>query len=179
MNPPNSFFAGDTVEWEASLSDYPSSLWTLTYTFVNTAGKIEVTAGNDPTNTTYIVTLFASVTAAYMPGTYTWVAKVVDKVTGLETHTVGVGTTTIEQDLSQVGAYDGRSWAEIALENVEAVIANRATKDQESYSIAGRSLSRTPMADLINLRKYLQAEVATRNDILNDGPSTKRAQVRF
>ena len=39
------------------------------------------------------------------------------------------------------------------------MIQNRATKDQESYSIQGRSLARTPIADLIALRSQYKAEL--------------------
>ena len=53
---------------------------------------------------------------------------------------------------------DPRSHAKITLEAVEAVIEGRATKDQENYSIAGRSLSRTPVADLLSLRDYYRTE---------------------
>ena len=178
MSVPKSFFQGDTVEWEDSIAaDYPASSWTLTYTFINIAGKIEIVAqanGDD-----YIVNLPASLTATYIPGDYTWVGKVADTATGTKVYTVLAGSTTIYRDIDELNSYDTRPWYEIALENVEAVIANRATMDQESYSIQGRSLARTPLADLINLRKYLQNEVSKDEDLLNDGPSNKRAQVRF
>ena len=53
---------------------------------------------------------------------------------------------------------DPRSHAKITLDAVEAVIEGRATKDQENYSIAGRSACRTPVADLLSLRDYYRTE---------------------
>ncbi len=50
--------------------------------------------------------------------------------------------------------------AERVLAAIEAVIENRASKDQQSYSIAGRSLTRIPIAELLELRKQYKAEVA-------------------
>jgi hypothetical protein len=44
------------------------------------------------------------------------------------------------------------------LDAIEAIIEKRSTKDQDSYSIQGRSLGRTPIADLILLRDRYRAE---------------------
>lgn len=50
-----------------------------------------------------------------------------------------------------------KSHAKKVLEKVEAVIENRASKDDLSYTIKGRSLSRIPIQDLLLLRKeYLK-----------------------
>jgi hypothetical protein len=51
-----------------------------------------------------------------------------------------------------------RSHAKIVLDSIEAVLENRATMDQSSMSIAGRSLSRTPLPDLMELRDRYKAE---------------------
>jgi hypothetical protein len=178
MSVPKTFFEGDTVSWDETLSsDYPATDWLLTYRFINESGKITVVAqanGDD-----YIVNLTAAETDTYIAGEYTWVAKVEDIATSSKSYTVLAGQLQIFKNLEDVNQYDARTWAEIALENVEAVIANRASLDQESYSFQGRALSRTPLADLINLRKYLQAEVASQKDLVSDGPSSKTAQVRF
>jgi len=53
---------------------------------------------------------------------------------------------------------DPRSHVKITLDAIEAVIESRATKDQESYSINGRSLSRTPLKDLLMFRDKYKAE---------------------
>ena len=128
MGVPLNFFQGDTVEWDQSLAaDYPATDWLLTYKFVNAAGSIEVVADADGDN--YTVTLSPAVTATYIPGDYTWVAKVTDIATGAQAHTVLAGCTSIQPDVSSRNSYDARSWAEIALEAVEAVIANRGGRE--------------------------------------------------
>ena len=178
MSVPKSFFQGDTVEWEDSLAaDYPATDWTLTYKFMNASGHIDVTAqanGDD-----YIVNLTALETDSYIPGQYTWVGKVKDTATSTKVYTVLAGRTEIQPNLENSNRMDLRTWAEIALDNVNAVIAGRATMDQEAYSIQGRSLSRTPLDDLITFRKYLQGEVDKEQDLVSDGPSSKQAHVRF
>ena len=51
-----------------------------------------------------------------------------------------------------------RSHAKIVLDAIEAVIENRANIDQSSMSIAGRSLSRMSIDDLLTFRARYKAE---------------------
>ncbi len=46
------------------------------------------------------------------------------------------------------------------LNAIEAALEGRASKDTESYTIEGRSLSRTPIPDLLRLRAIYRREVA-------------------
>ena len=50
------------------------------------------------------------------------------------------------------------SHAKIVLDAIEAVIENRATMDQSSMSIAGRSLSRLSIDELLTFRARYRAE---------------------
>ena len=69
------------------------------------------------------------------------------------------GKIEVLEDLSAIsGVHDGRTHAKKVLDAIMAVLENRATKDQESYSIAGRTLSRTPLADLQTLRDRYRGE---------------------
>lgn len=58
---------------------------------------------------------------------------------------------------------DIRGHAQKVLDAIEAVIEKRATKDQESYTIAGRTLARTPIKDLLELRQKYKDEVKSNN----------------
>ena len=51
-----------------------------------------------------------------------------------------------------------RSHAKIVLDSIEAVIENRANIDQSSMSIAGRSLSRMSIDELLTFRDRYKAE---------------------
>ena len=62
------------------------------------------------------------------------------------------------------------------------MIENRATMDQQEYAIGGRSLKRTPMADLLRLRSVYRTEV--KNEIAAERlaaglPAGGKVQVRF
>ena len=152
---PTEIRAGDSVKWTRSLSDYPASTWTLSYA-LRGPGEIDITASADGDD--HSVSELPATTAGWTEGIYNWVAKVTD---GTDTYTIDEGTVEILEDLAAVtGAYDGRSHAKKVLDAIEAVIEGRASQDQMSYTIAGRSLARTPIPDLLKLRDRYRAEYA-------------------
>lgn len=86
--------------------------------------------------------------------------------------------TVIATDSATVG--DQRSWAERTLEAVEAVLSNTATLTQRRYQIGNRSLDRTPVAELLDLRIKLRAEVsAERAAAAGGSPILRTHLVRF
>jgi hypothetical protein len=159
-NEPLSLRAGDTWAWTRSLTDYPATAWTLKYRFKHpTAAGFEITA--TASGTDHAVSVAAAVTTSYTAGDWTWTAWVEGGTS--EKYTVDTGTVTILADYRSGAAsatYDGRTHARKVLAAIEAVIEGRASKDQEEYTIAGRSLKRTPVADLIRFRTLYKAEVA-------------------
>lgn len=68
------------------------------------------------------------------------------------------------------------SHAKKTLAALEAVIEGRASKDQESYTIAGRQLSRTPIPDLLLLLSTYERKVA-REDRVGDGKTKRRGNL--
>jgi len=151
---PGTLTAGDRWRWKRQLSDYPAGTWTLKYALRNAGSRIDLTATADGTD--HLIDVSAATTATYDPGDYDWIAYVSD---GTSRYTVARGRLTVKPDLAAADLYDSRSHARKVLEAVEAVLEKRATKDQASYSINGRSLARTPIADLLVLRDRYRAEV--------------------
>lgn len=150
--------AGDTWKWRREdLVDFPASTWVLKYRFKNTAGGFEVTAAADGAH--HAVTVTASASSVYNEGRYDYIAWV---ESGAEKYTVKTGELSVLPDLranSATNPSDIRSHARKVLEAIEAVIEKRATKDQEAYTIAGRSLQRTPLPQLIMMRDRYRTEV--------------------
>lgn len=176
-NEPQELVAGDTWEWTRSLADYPAPTWSLVYHFHKSGNTFNVTATTSGTD--HAVTIAKGTTANYVAGTYMWDAYVDN---GTKRYRVDSGTLIVLPDLTTGTATDRRSHAKITLDAIEAVIEGRAAKDQESYSINGRSLSRTSIPDLLVLRDRYKAEVAleTRADRINNGLGHKgRVLVRF
>ena len=155
-NVPTTWNQGDTIEWDVTVPDYPASDgWTLTYeakSSTSDLATITASANGDD----YTVTVSASTSSGYSVGDYHYVAYVTKSA---ERFTVDSGRVSILKNFETSGNYDDRSHAETVLDAINAVLESRATKDQESYSIAGRSLNRTPIADLIMLRDKYKTEV--------------------
>jgi len=160
-NEPTVFNAGSTVKFTISLADYlPSDGWTLSYALVNAAKQIAWTGTNN-NDGTHLIKIAAATTAAYPPGIYNRQAYVTN---GAERYDISADTVEIKPNFAvQTTGYDARSDTKIALDAITAVLKKRASRDQMAYSIAGRSLSKTPLNDLIALHKRFlamyQAEV--------------------
>ncbi|NDV20832.1 hypothetical protein GO013_15585 [Pseudodesulfovibrio sp. JC047] len=155
MNIAKEITAGDSLNWTETVSAYPASDgWILNFVLVNGSAKVEFSASADGDG--YVVDVPGSTTSNWTPGRYRFQAHV-EK--GADRFTVGSGTVDILPDFAGVATLDGRSHAEKVLDAIEAVIEKRATRDQESYTIKGRSLSRTPLPELLALRDKYKAEV--------------------
>lgn len=154
--------AGLTWEWERDLFDYPAPTWVLTYWFKQQAaagGKFSVIA--TAVGTFHHVKVLPATNDAYAADDYSWVAVASD---GTDSIQVDSGNVRLLPKYNADEALDDRSHAKKVLEAIEAVIADRATKDQEEFTIISdtgsqRSLKRTPLADLIKLRARYKAEV--------------------
>ena len=159
MSLENTVYAGDTLEFTSSVPDHPASDgWTLKYRLAPraTGAEIDITAtasGDD-----YLISVSAATTAGWVAGWYTYTAFV-EKAS--ERYTVERGQMQVlPASTTLADGTDTRTHARKVLDAIEAVLENRATLDQESYAINGRSLKRMPIADLLKLRQLYRAEVA-------------------
>jgi len=171
--------AGDTWKFtRTDLSSYPATQWTLTYYLLKKGNQIKITATADGDN--YAINVAKSVTRDYPPGQYTWIAKV---SRGDEEYTVDSGAVEILPDFADaVSGYDTRSQVKRILDAIEATLEGRATIDQQSYSIAGRTLAKIPIPDLIALRdKYkMEYQMELKAERLKNNLATgSKVMVRF
>ena len=149
---------GDFWAWKrVDLStDYPTDAYSLSYEFnLNegaTASNFTLTASE--ANDEYIIS--TSSTTSYTKGTYNWIAYIT-KTANSARIKIGEGFTEIQENYATTSA-SVRSHAKIVLDAVEAVIENRATMDQSSMSIAGRSLSRMSIDELMTFRDRYKTE---------------------
>lgn len=152
---PARFAAGDTVQFTKSFPEYlPADGWVLSYALVTTGQQITWT-GSDNGDGLHLLNVTAATTASYQPGTYHWQSYVTKDP---QRFTVGSGSVVIDQNFALAqGGHDNRSHIEKTLEALNALLEGKATKDQLSYSIGGRSLSRFSMTEVIEARsKYLK-----------------------
>ena len=153
---PTTFTRGDTVKWTKSISDFPASVWLLTYELRGPSSQtIQATASGDD----HAIVILASATTLWNAGTYFWKSNAFSGAMS-ERYTVASGEIIVTKSFVERDVkYDGRTHAKIVLDAIEATIEGRATRDQQAYTIAGRSLQLTPIADLLMLRTRYRAEV--------------------
>lgn len=97
----------------------------------------------------------AAATSAWIAGTYAYSLR-------------ANGSTEVDREyiivrpdfLALPAGTDVRSQAEIALEAIDAVLAKRATQDQQKYSINNRELWRNTPAELLKIRQFYANQVA-------------------
>lgn len=152
---PTKFQAGLSLSVEVEAPDHPAPEWTLS-AVLRGPGQINLTATGADVVHTFAAT--PATTAAWAAGTYAVSIRAANETDLVE---IEAGQIEIAPDLAALdAAHDPRGHAQRVLAAIEAVIENRATKDQQSYTIAGRSLQRTPIADLLALRAKYRREVA-------------------
>lgn len=162
MSMVDSLIAGDTLDFTKVVADYPANAgWVLKYRLVPrfttpVQAPIELTATTVNT-TDYRVQATPVATASWTPGAYNWFRWVEQPG---QRQSLGSGQLLVQLNAAAAAqGADNRSQAQIALDAIDAVLANRATVDQQEYSIAGRSLKRMNVAELLKLRAYFKLQV--------------------
>lgn len=151
---PSVFTAGVNFSAQVVAPDYPAPDWTVS-AVIRGPGVINLTAAGDNMQHTFAVA--AATTANWARGDY-WVS--IRAAKGADVFEISKRQLQILPDLSaQVAGYDGRTENEIALDAINAVLAKRATLDQQRYTINNRELWRTPMADLLKLQAFYKTRV--------------------
>lgn len=164
---PDLIYAGDTIVFDvpsfkdAIGTNIDSGTFTLTwYARTNTASEGATIVGT-ASGSGWRVTVSSATTAAFDAGLWTWQAIATYSSTQ---YTAGRGQFTVKASAEYSGtpgAFDDRSRAEIDLSYVDAAIRTLSQGGMvQEYSIAGRSLRRYKMTELLELRSTLQNEVA-------------------
>jgi len=157
---PDTLVVGDRWVWRRDdlVSDYPLDEYALEYRFTedSTGNTNAFTIAATEAESTYLVEIASAVTASLTAGDYQWAAFII-RSSDNQRIVVDQGRTEILPNLQTTTA-DLRSHAKKVLDAIEAVLENRASQDQMSYSIAGRSLSRMSIDDLMTFRNRYRAE---------------------
>lgn len=157
---PDTLVVGDRWVWRRDdlVSDYPLDEYALEYRFTedSTGNTNAFTIAATEAASTYLVEIASAVTASLTAGDYQWAAFII-RSSDNQRVVIDQGRTEILPNLQTTTA-DLRSHAKKVLDAIEAVLENRASQDQMSYSIAGRSLSRMSIDDLMTFRNRYRAE---------------------
>lgn len=151
---PEKIGAGLTFDRLLTLTAYPAGEWAVSVLLrgLSAIDLVAVAEGSQ-----HRLRADAATTADWAPGDYWFTIRA---TRGTDVVEVEQGQLVITPDVAAAGAgFDGRTQAQIALAAIEAVLAKRATMDQERYRINNRELYRTAIADLIKLRDMYRREV--------------------
>jgi len=181
---PETIIVGDFIQWRKiqAYTDYPPSTYSMEYVARITAGgstEIKL-AGSDYNSSAWLFQVSSVVSADFTVGFYHWQLEAV-RTSDSERLVIERGTFTAVADLDVNGA-DPRTHAEIMVDKIESVLENRADSDVDDYSIAGRSLTKMKVKDLLYWRDYYRAEVLKekRQELINRGKRVKSTvKVRF
>jgi hypothetical protein len=126
---------------------------------------------------THLVNLVEADTTAWDPGRYEYQAWVTN---GTDSHMVESGAIVIKPNFrAQANGYDGRTHAEKVLDALEALIEGKATVDQQSYSVGGRSVTRLTPAELAEWRDKYRREVSAQRRRQGPRRKSRSIKVRF
>jgi hypothetical protein len=152
--------------------------WTLNYVLNSPTSRIVVASGDvTAAGEGFAVAIPSTETKLWAPGTYTWLAVLQNS--GQRT-TLDVGTVLIEIDILDATApQDTRSPNEIALANIEAMLANRGGDGVQEYTINGRMLRRFSLTELMQLRTLYEGKVRQERFDRGERPRSRRVAVHF
>ncbi|MBL1293077.1 MAG: hypothetical protein COB61_004310 [Thiotrichales bacterium] len=154
---PDTLSVGDRWAWQRPdiAAIYLAADYALSYVAWRTEGteKIEISA------TDFIVAVDIATTTGYVAGDYAWTAYIT-QLSDNQRITVDKGVMLVKANAATANV-DNRTHVIKTLAAIEAVIEKRATKDQESYTLNGRSLARTSIGALLMLRAKYRQEAAS------------------
>ena len=150
--------AGDYTAWKRTdlNSDYSTSLYTLTYQArLENAGSTNISLTATESNNEYLIEVSSTASASYTVGIYHWDAFITRDSDSARIR-VDSGQWEVIANLASATT-DPRSQNKKILDAIVAIIEGRASQDQMSYSIAGRSLSRMSIDDLLQFEGVYKA----------------------
>lgn len=156
---PTQLRQGERIAWTRSYDDYSAADYDLEYRFRTDAGNgFNVTAVADGAD--FDAEITAAVSLAAKAGNYTWQAWLTEQATATNTFCVGEGRMTLSRGFASgnKAAIDLRSAAKIALDAINAAIAEKASADQLEYEITtpagSRKVKRMSMKDLLDAQRH-------------------------
>lgn len=149
---PVGFTAGDTVVWTHYDGNYlPADGYVLSIAIVITGVKVTADA-TDNGDGSHLFTIPGTATAELTASPANW--QIYATKSGAR-QTLSFGQFVVTPDFADAATgLDARSEAEKIIAAIDAMMANKATADQQSYSVSGRALSRYPVTELLEMRRY-------------------------
>lgn len=176
--------SGATESWTERHHLYPSDEWTLSlHLRGGSALDVDATANEDKS---YALTLTAvnNDDDPLVVGTFYWQIKVTNIADTDIKKFIDSGSIQVLADLSSTDleTFDGRTKAQIMVEAIDAMLAKKATRDQQSFTIGQRTLQRMTPEQLLKWRTYYADIVSaerTQQRIANGGSPFETIYTEF
>lgn len=158
--PPARVFAGDTWAWEISAPPaYPSASHVLPYAFTpETGGELVEVEAEALSPVAVAFRVAPADTAPLAPGRWRWSLIATDPALGFRV-VVATGLFEVLANPLAPIAGDTCSAARRILAAIDATIEGKVTKDAQTYTIEGRSITRLPLPELLAARARYAAMV--------------------
>ena len=171
-NVPDTLVCGDNWLWKRDLTDYPRADYTLSYSFrlLSTAAtEISIGSSNITESETslYTISVPSATTTGYTKGDYKYQEYITNSSS--ERLVLNEGIATVISNLD-ADSSDPRSHNRIVFDALEATLENRASIDQMSMSIAGRSLSRMSPQELNDWKSHYK------HLVINEDKASRRSK---
>ena len=156
---PISFYKGETIVWKRTDigADYAPSSYSMVWeASLESDGSTRFSATVTESGTEYTFTLDDSATANYTAGDYFWVLKVIQD-SDSEKLVIDSGKLTVKDNFFATTG-DTRSHAKVMVDKLESLLEGKADADVSSYAIAGRSLNKLTVEEMLKWRDYYKAE---------------------
>jgi len=141
------------VTYHRVLKDFPAPDWKLTYWLAGDR-VLSTDAVPDADNVTFRIRVEASDTsslnATAKPVIYRYVERLTNQLTG-EVRDLSSGAVQVNPNIASLAPGQTKSSNQKILDALLARLEGRITQDAESYSIAGRSIARMPVAQVAKM----------------------------
>ena len=135
---------------------FPSASCTAHLAFSNGKQHYKIAGTDNGDGATHLFYRSGADTKNWMPGHYKYVISVTD---GTDRYTLETGDLEIKPNPID-GAFDALSQTKRILDQLNDRIEGSSLRDDQSYSIAGRSISRMSINELIEAQKVYAARYA-------------------
>ena len=180
---PAKIIAGDLIQWKRTDlgTDYANGSYTLKYSArLEGTGSTEIQITASASGDDYLISVGQSTSASYTVGIYRW-QMYITRNSDSERLTLDTGTFEVVAN-RDAATTDPRTHARIMVEKIESLLEGRADADVASYSIAGRSLTKLSIDELMTWRDRYKSEYLRelrKERALNGEGSGALVKVRF
>lgn len=151
---------GDTWSWSIYMSQYPaSSGWTLSYVLKLPGAEAKtITAIPDTDGVSHLIKVNAAENGGYLPGRHR--AYVYITSSDSDRQTLGSCDLEILPDLASAdAAFDPRSYNQICLDTLEAVLQGSCSRDILETTFKDATFKYKSTTELIRLRNYFKQQI--------------------